>query len=196
MTASTQFKGVLAGLAAVAIAGAALAQSTPPNPAAKDPAVGAGQQSTRRRRWAPPARRAARAPTARRRAAAPRRTMGASGSTTTTTDTTRDRHRSPRPPRRRAGRSQLIPQLSHEKNRAPPGFFCDCQRRGGALADEERLVRSPAVRRQPGPLDNVLAFRAVARKPIPVFVARGPAGACAVWQHAGGAQASRLLDRL
>jgi hypothetical protein len=46
MSASTQFKGVLAGLAAVAIAGAAIAQATPPNPAAKDPAVGAGQQST------------------------------------------------------------------------------------------------------------------------------------------------------
>ena len=46
MSASIQLKGLLAGLAAVAIAGAAIAQSTPPNPAAKDPAVGAGQQST------------------------------------------------------------------------------------------------------------------------------------------------------
>jgi hypothetical protein len=46
MTASIHLKGLLAGLMALAIAGAALAQSTPPNPAAKDPAVGAGQQSS------------------------------------------------------------------------------------------------------------------------------------------------------
>lgn len=46
MSASTQFKGLLAGLAAVAIAGSAIAQSTPPNPASKDPVTGAGQQST------------------------------------------------------------------------------------------------------------------------------------------------------
>lgn len=46
MTASTQMKGLLAGLAAVAIAGSAFAQGTPPNPAVKDPATGAGQQST------------------------------------------------------------------------------------------------------------------------------------------------------
>lgn len=46
MSASIHFKGLLAGLAAVAIAGSAIAQSTPPNPAAKDPAVGAGQQSS------------------------------------------------------------------------------------------------------------------------------------------------------
>ena len=43
MTASTPFKGVLAGLAAVALA--AIAQSTPPS-TSKDPATGAGQQST------------------------------------------------------------------------------------------------------------------------------------------------------
>lgn len=46
MTASTPIKGVLAGLAAIAIAGTALAQSNPPNPSSKDPAAGAGQQST------------------------------------------------------------------------------------------------------------------------------------------------------
>ena len=43
MTVSTPFKGLLAGLAAVAIA--AIAQSTPPS-TSKDPATGAGQQST------------------------------------------------------------------------------------------------------------------------------------------------------
>lgn len=41
----TSLKGLLA-VAAITVAGAAIAQSTPPNPAAKDPAVGAGQQST------------------------------------------------------------------------------------------------------------------------------------------------------
>lgn len=41
----TSLKGLLAA-AAITVAGAAIAQSTPPNPAAKDPAVGAGQQST------------------------------------------------------------------------------------------------------------------------------------------------------
>lgn len=46
MTASTTIKGLLAGLATVAIAGAAIAQSTPPSTTAKDPATGAGQQST------------------------------------------------------------------------------------------------------------------------------------------------------
>ena len=45
MTKST-LKGLLAGIAAVAVAGAAIAQSTPPNPTAKDPSVGAGQRST------------------------------------------------------------------------------------------------------------------------------------------------------
>lgn len=43
MTKST----LLAGLMAIAFAGAAVAQSNPPNPAAKDPAIGAGQQSTK-----------------------------------------------------------------------------------------------------------------------------------------------------
>ena len=46
MSASTQFKGVFAGLAALAIAGSAIAQGNPPNAAVKDPAVGAGQQSS------------------------------------------------------------------------------------------------------------------------------------------------------
>lgn len=42
----TSLKGLLAAAAAITVASAAIAQSTPPNPAAKDPAVGAGQQST------------------------------------------------------------------------------------------------------------------------------------------------------
>ena len=46
MSASIHLKGLLAGLAAVAIAGSAIAQGNPPNPAVKDPAVGAGQQSS------------------------------------------------------------------------------------------------------------------------------------------------------
>jgi hypothetical protein len=47
MSAKTSVKGMLAGLAALAIAGTALAQGNPPNPAVKDPAVGAGQQSSK-----------------------------------------------------------------------------------------------------------------------------------------------------
>lgn len=46
MTASTQLKSLFAGLATVAVVGAAIAQSTPPNPNVSNPAVGAGQQST------------------------------------------------------------------------------------------------------------------------------------------------------
>lgn len=46
MTASIQWKAMLAGTAAVALIGTALAQSTPPTPGATDPAVGAGQRST------------------------------------------------------------------------------------------------------------------------------------------------------
>jgi hypothetical protein len=46
MTASIQWKAMLAGAATVALIGTALAQSTPPTPAATDPAVGAGQRST------------------------------------------------------------------------------------------------------------------------------------------------------
>jgi hypothetical protein len=42
----TALKNILATAAALTLAGAALAQSTPPNPAAKDPAVGAGQRSS------------------------------------------------------------------------------------------------------------------------------------------------------
>ena len=81
MTASTQLKGLLAGLAAVAIAGSAFAQATPPNPAAKDPATGAGQQSTQTTPMGTtgtPATGAGAAPS----------TMGASGSSTTAADTT------------------------------------------------------------------------------------------------------------
>lgn len=46
MTASTQLKSLIAGLAAVAAIGTAVAQSTPPNPNVTNPAVGAGQQSS------------------------------------------------------------------------------------------------------------------------------------------------------
>lgn len=46
MTASKQLKGLLAGAAAVALIGTAMAQGNPPNPAVKNPAVGAGQQSS------------------------------------------------------------------------------------------------------------------------------------------------------
>jgi hypothetical protein len=46
MTASNQLKGLLAGLATVAVIGTTFAQGTPPNPAVANPAVGAGQQSS------------------------------------------------------------------------------------------------------------------------------------------------------
>ncbi len=88
MTASTQFKGVLAGLAAVAIAGAALAQSTPPNPAAKDPAVGAGQQSTQTTPMGSTGTPGGSSANSTTSGGSSSTTMGASGSTTTTTDTT------------------------------------------------------------------------------------------------------------
>jgi hypothetical protein len=45
MSTST-IKGLLAGLATVAVIGTALAQSNPPNPAVANPATGAGQQSS------------------------------------------------------------------------------------------------------------------------------------------------------
>lgn len=46
MTASKQFRGLLAGVATVAMIGTAIAQGTPPDPAVKSAPVGAGQQST------------------------------------------------------------------------------------------------------------------------------------------------------
>lgn len=46
MTASKQFKGLLAGVAAVTLIGTAIAQGNPPNPAVKSAPVGAGQQSS------------------------------------------------------------------------------------------------------------------------------------------------------
>ena len=46
MTASNQIKGLLAGVAAVAMIGTAIAQGNPPNPAVKNAPSGAGQQST------------------------------------------------------------------------------------------------------------------------------------------------------
>ena len=46
MNASIQIKGILAGIAAVAVMGTAIAQSAPPNRAVVNPAIGAGQQST------------------------------------------------------------------------------------------------------------------------------------------------------
>lgn len=46
MTASKQLKGLLAGVAAVALIGTAIAQGNPPNPAVKSAPTGAGQQSS------------------------------------------------------------------------------------------------------------------------------------------------------
>ncbi len=46
MTAFRQFKVLLAGAAAVAMIGSAMAQGNPPNPAVKNAPEGAGQQST------------------------------------------------------------------------------------------------------------------------------------------------------
>ena len=46
MTASKYTKGLLAGIAALALIGTAAAQSNPPNPAVKSAPTGAGQQST------------------------------------------------------------------------------------------------------------------------------------------------------
>ena len=46
MTASNQIKGLLAGVAAVAMIGTAMAQGNPPNPAVNNAPSGAGQQST------------------------------------------------------------------------------------------------------------------------------------------------------
>ena len=48
MTASRQFKSLLAGVAAVALMGSAMAQGNPPNPAIKSAPIGAGQQSTQK----------------------------------------------------------------------------------------------------------------------------------------------------
>lgn len=46
MTASKHIKGLLAGVAAFALIGTAMAQGNPPNPAIMSAPVGAGQQST------------------------------------------------------------------------------------------------------------------------------------------------------
>ena len=46
MIASKQIKSLLAGVAAVAVIGTAMAQGSPPNPAVKSAPVGAGQQSS------------------------------------------------------------------------------------------------------------------------------------------------------
>ena len=48
MTASRQFKSLLAGAAAVALMGTAMAQGNPPNPAIKSAPIGAGQQSSQK----------------------------------------------------------------------------------------------------------------------------------------------------
>ncbi|MBI2770168.1 MAG: proteophosphoglycan ppg4 [Burkholderiales bacterium] len=48
MTSSTQIKGLLAGLAAVAITGAAFAQGNPPTTAIKNAPIAAGQQSSQK----------------------------------------------------------------------------------------------------------------------------------------------------
>ncbi len=47
MSTSRQIKGLLAGVAAIAVIGTAMAQGNPPNPAKSAP-VGAGQQSTQK----------------------------------------------------------------------------------------------------------------------------------------------------
>ena len=46
MTASTKIRGLLAGVAGIALIGAAIAQGTPPNPASNNAPTGAGQQSS------------------------------------------------------------------------------------------------------------------------------------------------------
>lgn len=46
MTASNLMKALMAGATAVALVGTAMAQGSPPNPAIKNPAIGAGQQSS------------------------------------------------------------------------------------------------------------------------------------------------------
>ena len=46
MIASKQIKGLLAGVAAMAVIGTAMAQGSPPNPAIKSAPIGAGQQSS------------------------------------------------------------------------------------------------------------------------------------------------------
>ena len=46
MNTSIQLKGLLAGVAAMAVFGVAIAQGTPPNTAVTNPAIGAGQQSS------------------------------------------------------------------------------------------------------------------------------------------------------
>ena len=43
---ASQLKGLLAGIATVAVVGTAMAQGTPPNSNVTNPAVGAGQQSS------------------------------------------------------------------------------------------------------------------------------------------------------
>jgi|JI8StandDraft_1071087.scaffolds.fasta_scaffold163024_2 hypothetical protein len=43
---TVSIKGLIAGLVTVAAIGTAFAQSSPPNPAAANPAIGAGQQSS------------------------------------------------------------------------------------------------------------------------------------------------------
>lgn len=48
MTATKQLKGLLAGVAAVALIGTAMAQGNPPNPAVKSAPIGAGQQSSQK----------------------------------------------------------------------------------------------------------------------------------------------------
>ena len=48
MTASRQFKSLLAGVAALALMGTAMAQGNPPNPAIKSAPIGAGQQSSQK----------------------------------------------------------------------------------------------------------------------------------------------------
>ncbi len=48
MTTFRQIKGLLTGVAAIAVMGTAMAQGNPPNPAVKSAPVGAGQQSSQK----------------------------------------------------------------------------------------------------------------------------------------------------
>ncbi|WP_298924062.1 proteophosphoglycan ppg4 [uncultured Ramlibacter sp.] len=88
---ASHIKGLLAGLAAVAVVGTAVAQSTPPNSNVTNPAVGAGQQSSQGTPMGTTGVQSSTGSTAGSTAAAPAgssttssSTMGASSDTTTT----------------------------------------------------------------------------------------------------------------
>src|SRR5512133_2800804 len=88
MNASTLFRGLLAGIAATAIAGTALAQGTPPSTSnSKDPATAAGQQSTQSTPMGSTGTPATDTGSAASPGSTSGSTMGASGSTRASTDT-------------------------------------------------------------------------------------------------------------